>query len=110
MDGDQVRRLGVVTAMQEAVAHLTRPGGPEGYWIHLDADVLDSSIMHAVDDPLPDGLSWDDLRAALRIAADSERAIGFQVTIYNPDLDSDGASGRGLAATIADSLSGTQPR
>ena len=103
--GDQVRRLGVDTAMTEAVAYLTRPGGPDGFWVHVDADVLDQSIMRAVDDPRPEGLSWNDARTAIRIAAGSPHAVGLQVTIYNPDLDPDGTSGRGLAATLVHALS-----
>jgi len=104
IDRDQVRRLGVDTAMREAISHLTRNGGPDGFWIHLDADVLDESIMRAVDDPRPDGLSWEELRTALGIAACSARAVGLQITIYNPDMDSGGEAGRGLAATIAHTL------
>lgn len=104
LDSDQVRRLGVDTAMEEAVEHLTRADGPSGYWVHFDADVLDESIMRAVDDPRPGGLSWSEARTALRIATRSPRALGLQITIYNPDLDFDGTSGRGLAATIRHAL------
>ena len=28
----------------------------EGFWIHLDADVLDPMVMRAVDRPVPGGL------------------------------------------------------
>jgi arginase len=104
IDREQVRRLGVDVATQEVVAHLTREGGPDGFWIHVDADVLDPSIMPAVDDPLPDGLSWADLRTALWIAARSEGAVGLELTIYNPEMDADGTSGRGFAAAVADAL------
>ena len=85
--------------------YLTRDGGPEdGFWIHLDADVLDETIMQAVDDPRPDGLAWDELLSALSIAIRSGRAAGLQVAIYNPDIDSDGSNGRGLAATLREAL------
>jgi hypothetical protein len=30
--------------------------------------------------------------------------IGLQVTLYNPDMDGEGASGRGLAATLVEAL------
>jgi hypothetical protein len=54
IDRDQVRRLGTEAAAREAVEYLTRAGGPEdGFWIHVDADVLDETIMQAVDDPRP---------------------------------------------------------
>ncbi len=58
VDRDQVRRLGAGAAASEAVRYLTREGGPEdGFWIHLDADVFDQTIMQAADDPRPDGLA-----------------------------------------------------
>jgi arginase len=88
------------------VAFLTREGGPEGFWIHLDADVFDETLMQAVDDPRPDGLAWADVVAALRIALASGRAVGLQVAIYNPDIDSDGSNGRGLAARVRQALAG----
>ena len=106
VDRDQVRRLGAGAAAIEAVRYLTRAGGPEdGFWIHLDADVFDETIMQAVDDPRPDGLAWDEVVSALSVAMRSRRAIGLQVAIYNPDIDTDGSNGRGLAATVREALS-----
>ena len=103
----RVRERGVETSAREAVRHLTREhGAGGGFWIHLDADVLDDAIMPAVDYRLPGRLSWAELAAVLRIAADSERAVGIEVTIYNPKLDADGASGKGLTATLVKVLSG----
>jgi arginase len=105
IDRDGVRRLGAGAAAREAVRYLTRDGGPEdGFWIHLDADVLDETIMQAVDDPRPDGLAWDELLSALSIAVRSGRAVGLQVAIYNPDIDTGGSNGRGLAATVREAL------
>jgi arginase len=87
------------------VTFLTREGGPEdGFWIHLDADVFDETIMRAVDDPRPGGLAWDDAAKAVRTAVGSGRAAGLQVAIYNRDIDGNGSSGRGLAATVRDAL------
>jgi arginase len=107
VDRDRVRGLGAGVAAREAVSYLTRDGGPEdGFWIHIDADVLDETIMQAVDDPRPDGLSWDELAAAVRVAVGSGRAVGLQVAIYNPDIDADGSNGRGLAATLREALAG----
>jgi arginase len=105
VDRDQVRRLGAGAAAREAVRYLTRDGGPEdGFWIHLDADVLDETIMQAVDDPRPDGLGWEGLVSALSVAVRSGYAAGLQVAIYNPDIDADGSNGRGLAATVREAL------
>lgn len=105
VDRYQVRRLGAGPAAREAVRYLTRDGGPEdGFWIHLDADVFDETIMQAVDDPRPDGLAWDEVVSALSVAVRSGRAVGLQVAIYNPDIDGGGLNGRGLAATVRQAL------
>jgi arginase len=105
VDRDRVRRLGAGAAAREAVEFLTRDGGPQdGFWIHIDADVFDETIMQAVDDPRPDGLGWDEVVSALRAALGSGRAVGLQVAIYNPDFDGDGSNGRGLAATVRQAL------
>jgi arginase len=105
IDRDQVRRAGAAAATREAVRYLTREGGPEdGFWIHLDADVFDETIMQAVDDPRPDGLAWDEVVSALSITVGSGHAVGLQVAIYNPDIDAAGSNGRGLAATVREAL------
>lgn len=105
IDRDQVRRLGAGAAASEAVRYLTREGGPQdGFWIHLDADVFDETIMQAVDDPRPDGLAWNEVVSALSVAVRSGRSTGLQVAIYNPDIDADGSNGRGLAATVREAL------
>jgi arginase len=105
LDLPRVRTHGIEATAREAVAHLTRDDGPDGgFWIHVDADVLDDAIMPAVDYRLPGGLSWAELTTAIRTAVASERAVGLEVTIYNPALDPDGAGARGLARVIGDAL------
>ena len=104
LDREQVRVLGAAAAAEQAVGFLTRPDGPQGFWIHVDADVFDETIMRAVDDPRPNGLAWEDLISALRVAIISGAAVGLQIAIYNPDFDPDGSNGRGLAATIRSAL------
>jgi arginase len=104
-DLPEIRRRGVEVAASGAVAHLTRDRGPgDGFWVHVDADVLDDAIMPAVDYRLPGGLSWEELAAIMRMAFQSRRAVGLEVTIYNPKLDPGREGARGLANVIADAL------
>ncbi|NGO47883.1 arginase family protein [Streptomyces ureilyticus] len=72
-----------------------------GFWVHLDADVLDPSVMPAVDSPDPDGLLPDELVALLRPLVNSPHCVGFNVTIYDPDLDPEGTAGALLADIVA---------
>ena len=55
--------------------------------MHRDADVLDDAVMPAVDYRMPDGLSWEELATILQVAIGSGRAIGLNITIFNPKLD-----------------------
>ena len=67
----------------------------DGFWIHLDVDVLDSTLMPAVDSPQPDGLTLNELSEGLRVALASPLALGMAVTIFDPDLDADGSLANG---------------
>ncbi len=103
LDLPAVRRMGIEPAAALAVGRLTRPG-LDGFFIHLDADVLDDRIMPAVDYRLADGFSWDEVTSLLRHALATGRAAGMEVTIYNPALDEDGVAGRELTGTLAAAL------
>ncbi|TPQ16129.1 arginase family protein [Streptomyces sporangiiformans] len=101
---DDVRALGAGTAARRAVERLTA-GGSAGYWVHLDADVLDDAIMPAVDYRLPGGLTWPELENVLRTALADERAVGLDVTIFNPRLDPDGTIAARLTECLCRGLS-----
>jgi arginase len=101
----EVRRVGAKRAAQRAIEHLTAADkSTQGFFIHLDADVVSDALMPAVDYRMADGLSWDELCIVLQTALASGRAVGIEVTIYNPALDADGSSGRELARTLIKAL------
>jgi arginase len=108
LDLEAVRRMGIEAAATAAVEHVTREN-LAGFFIHLDADCLDDDIMPAVEYRLDDGLSLDELKTTLRIALASSKAVGLEVTIYNPDLDEDGSAGRMLADLLAEALGTSAP-
>ncbi|MEV0368779.1 arginase family protein [Streptomyces sp. NPDC050636] len=95
----EIRRRGPDAVAREALGHL-QSSPLDGFWIHLDADVLDPSVMPAVDSPDPDGLLTGELRDLLGPLAASPRCVGIDVTIYDPDRDPEGAG----AALLADLL------
>lgn len=99
-----VRAAGARAAAKRAVAHLTRPGAPEGFWVHVDADVLDDTVMPAVDYRQPGGLFADELATVLAVAVATGRVAGVEVTIYNPKLDPDGTAGAALTAALTRGL------
>jgi arginase len=72
----------------------------DGYFVHLDADVLDPDVMPAADAPDPGGLDYPQLAELLRPLTSDAGCVGLQVTIYDPDLDPDGR----YAAALVDAL------
>jgi len=95
-----VRDIGVAASIREALLQLERPGLEE-FWIHLDVDVLDPQWMPAVDSPDPGGLRFDELEPIVRAAVQSPRAVGMELTIFDPDKDPDGRLARQLVDLLA---------
>lgn len=105
LDLDAVRALGVPDAARHALERLAS-GPSTGHWVHVDVDVLDDALMPAVDYRLPGGLTWSELECVLGMAVRDERAVGLDVTIFNPRLDPDGSIAARLAACLRSALSG----
>ena len=98
---DQVLESGVTEATRYAVATLSMER-LDGLWIHIDVDVLDDTIMPAVDYRMPGGMQWNDLSAALRVLMRTRRVVGVNIGIFNPRLDPEGTiAGRLVACLVA---------
>jgi arginase len=100
-----VKELGITNAASEAVEKLLQQNELLGFWIHIDADVLDDSIMPAVDYRLNGGLSFSELSELLKIIVASGRTVGMDITIFNPNLDSDGSIAYRFVSSILEGLS-----
>ncbi|MFV0126921.1 arginase family protein [Streptomyces sp. HMX112] len=100
----EIRERGAADLAQAAVRSFDTPF-LGGFWVHLDADVLDPSVMPAVDSPDPDGLLPEELAPLLRTLVASPRCVGLNVTIYDPDLDPDGTAGALLTDLVVDACS-----
>jgi arginase len=96
---DDIERRGGRAIGAEARAYLTN-APTQGFWIHIDADVLDAKIMPAVDSPNPRGLTFAQLKDILAVLLASPKAVGLELTIFDPNLDPDGTLARQLADTI----------
>jgi arginase len=73
---------------------------PGRWWLHTDLDALSTAALPAVDYPQPDGLSWQQLERISAVALAAPGVIGWDVTIYNPDLDLTGEGARDIVAWI----------
>lgn len=100
---EKLRKTGIAPAARREIARL-RSHDLLGFWIHVDADVLDESLMPAVDSPSPGGLSFEELTAILREFLRSGAAVGMHVGIYDPDRDPDGRCAKGLVEALVNAF------
>jgi arginase len=107
-DLSDIQEHGASHALEQAVTTLTRPE-LEGFWVHLDVDVLDDALMPAVDYRHPGGLSWEESEHILGGLLGNHNARGLEVTIFNPRLDPDGTIARRLSDLI-EAVSQYRPR
>jgi arginase len=90
-------------AATQVLEHLQRDE-LDGFWVHLDVDILDAEVMPAVDSPDPGGLDHAQLQALLRPLLASPKWIGIDIGIYDPDLDPDGSYATELTDTLVASF------
>ncbi len=108
-----IRRIDVFTArdsggeavLADIMEALNRIGLP--YWVHVDVDVLDQAVMPAVDSPGSPGIDPNDLSILLRGLLSSPRCIGLDLTIFDPDLDPDGAYAQLIVSLLRDAVATT---
>jgi arginase len=101
-----VRKIGTITAAASQAVEMLVNDELNGFWIHLDADVLDDSIMPAVDYRLAGGgLSFSELSELLKTIVASNHAVGMDITIFNPRLNLDGSITRRFVSSIVQGLS-----
>ena len=94
-----------------AVERLTSPESSEelrGFWIHLDADVINPSVMPAVDSPEEGGPMINEIVELLTPLVRHPRALGLELTIYDPKLDPDRSCARRLVSLLENLLVDTR--
>jgi arginase len=98
-----VKELNIHSAASMAIERLLS-NQLDGFWIHLDVDVLEDSIMPAVDYRQSDGIGFSDLSQLLRILLAYKNVVGMTITIFNPRLDFGGSIARKLVSSIVNGL------
>jgi arginase len=88
----------------EAAAAALADVSPDGYWVHLDLDVLDESAFPATDAFVPGGLDWDELTDLVTPLIAAEACLGVDVACFNPEKDADGSSARHIVELLGATL------
>ena len=100
---DDIRALGWADAVEKALTVVSHRD-LDGFFIHFDVDVLDDLVMPAVDYRMADGFSLSEASMVLQRARQTGRLMGMTVTIFNPNLDTDGSVARSLVDCLVDGL------
>lgn len=98
----EMRAAGSVRSAEWAVDQL---GDVTGFWLHIDVDVLDSSVMPAVDSLEPGGIAFGELQQLIEVFSSYEECLGMELTVFDPDYDPDGEYAAALVDTVVRALS-----
>jgi arginase len=90
---DQSSRLPDVAS--QALARIGSHG-VRGFWIHVDADVINPLVMPAVGSPEPGGPMPHQVLALLAPLLADRRALGLSLSVYDPALDPNRSCARQL--------------
>jgi len=85
-DLNSIRLTGVKSITDNFLAEMKRKE-TDGFWIHLDVDILDNDEMPCVDSPQPGGLTYAELKEVLSNLFESRLVRGMDITILDPTLD-----------------------
>lgn len=97
---DQFRQLGAEAAMDLI---------PESnaLYMTIDVDVMDPSICPGTGSPEPGGLTYLEMRSALRALAHRGRIVGIDLVEVNPQVDPTGITSKVAARLLIDLLTAT---
>ncbi|HEX9983045.1 MAG TPA: arginase family protein [Thermoanaerobaculia bacterium] len=98
---DAIRERGLYDATRAALMQLAVL---DGFWIHVDADVLDDDEMPAVDSRQPGGMRMAELTEILKYALASPKCVGLDLAIFDADQDPDGSIAGRLTDAIVDAF------
>ena len=94
----QVRKTGAAEVAEEAARHLENRSD----WIavHLDVDVVDPSLIPAVNYPTPGGLTIDEASMIMRTTARTGKLRVLEVAAYNASKDRGASSAKAVVALV----------
>jgi arginase len=86
---EMLRKQGIENCVSAFLSQI-EANNLDGFWLHIDVDVLNDSVMPCVDSRTPDGLTYAEFNELTSYLFQSEKLSGLQITILDPDLDPTG--------------------
>jgi arginase len=93
-----------IDATARAVLARLKSRALDKVWLHVDLDVLDDSVMPAVDSPGSPGFDYAQLSALVGTLCASGCVAGADFAIYDPERDPDTRYAKPLVRCIADAI------
>lgn len=112
LDAERVPSLGDQLPVIDGAALSADPAGEtasahasltDPWWFHLDLDVLSTEALPAVDYPQDGGLGWEELGIVAATALEAG-PVGWDVTIYNPDMDPQRTHARRIIGSLGSAV------
>jgi len=98
-----IQARGAAASATDALNHLHADS--REFVLHLDLDVIAQEEFPAVVVPGSGGLSFEDVRAALKEMLRHKNLVGLDIAQYNPDKDPNGDGAKKLVDLLVESLS-----
>lgn len=107
VDLNSLRQNGIKNCISNFL-QMVKDKNLNGFWIHIDVDVLNDNIMPAVDSRQPDGLEYNEFNEILHLLLFDTKAIGLEITILDPDLDASGIYTKDFIANFCATVNSIQ--
>jgi len=95
----ELRKKGIPTCVESFLSEIEHKK-LDGFWLHIDVDVLNDAVMPCVDSRTPDGLTYEEFDELTSSLFESKKLIGLEITILDPDLDPTGVYTKDFTAHI----------
>lgn len=85
----ELRKQGITKSVKTFLSEVENKN-LDGFWLHIDVDVLNDDIMPCVDSRTPDGLTYEEFNELTSYLFETQKLSGLEITILDPDLDETG--------------------
>jgi arginase len=103
VNASDIQARGAAASATDALNHLH--AGSREFVLHLDLDVIAQEEFPPVVVPGSGGLSFEDVRVALKVILGHKNLVGLDIAQYNPDKDPNGDGAKKLVDLLVESLS-----
>jgi len=99
---EKIKAQGAEKAAEEILRYLKSKCGC--LYLHIDLDVLDTSVFSAQGLPVPDGLSKEEFQSTLKVLVTSGRLCGVALMAFDAAKDANGSQARRIVELVAGTL------